>query len=97
MFVNRITQIVKPGNQRKVVELFKDARAILADPHGSRIYTSYTGPFEAVVYELEVENLAELEAYWAAWWSSPETAAYMEKMNALIVAGTSSEILVVQE
>jgi hypothetical protein len=92
MLVQRLTFQVKPGNQEKAVELMKESRAILDDPHGSRIYTSYIGPFDVVVYELEVENLTELDAYWAAWWSSPETAAFMEKWNALVVSGGGSEI-----
>jgi hypothetical protein len=92
MLVQRLTFHVKSGNQEKVVKLMKESRAILDDPHGSRIYTSNIGLFNIVVYELEVENLAELDAYWEAWWSKPETAAFMEKWNALMDSGGGSEI-----
>ena len=96
MIVERLTFRIKPGYMEKAVEMAKEVRAMPDEPHGSRIYTSL-GPFDTLVYERGFENLAQNEAYWAAWWSRPETPAFMEKWHEVEAGGGGREIWTLEE
>jgi hypothetical protein len=92
MILQRLTFHVKPGRMDEVVEMLKAADEVLGSTDISRIYTPNIGQFDVVVNDLEFENLAELDALWAEWWSNPETPAFMEKWNELVDAGGGSEV-----
>ena len=92
MYVNRLNFQVKPGNQEKAIELIKEAQTMLETPHGASIYTANIGPFNALIYDIEFENLTEFEEFWTKWWALPGTPAFMEKWNALVDSGTGSEL-----
>ena len=91
MLVHRHIIQVKPGRGPEVIEMLKaeDERTGYTDK--TRIYTSNIGPVHTMIYEIEFENLSELEESWTEWWSLPETPAFMEKWNELIETGGSSE------
>ena len=92
MIVQRLTFQVKSGNGEKAIELIKEAKTMLAPPHGAQIYNSYIGPFNEILYDLKFENLSGLEEFWEKWWSLPETPPFMEQWNELVTDGGGSEI-----
>ena len=92
MIVQRITFQVKPDAEDNVVELLKQARATGENPDRMRIYTPSIAPLDVVVAELDFENLAELEVFWAEWFAAPETVAFMEAWNAVMGGGGSNEV-----
>ena len=62
-----------------------------------RILRAGISPNQEVVCELEFENLSELDKYWTEWFALPETPAFMETWNKLLVNNTTNEVWNVEE
>ncbi len=60
MIVIRNCFIAKPGQATKLANMFKEAAAAAGMPK-YRVLTDVTGDFNHVVFEIEVENVAEFE------------------------------------
>ena len=93
MFVNRITIRVKPMRTGKVVEILKEAETIVETPHGSLTYLPYCGQQNVVKQDIKFENLAEIEEFWAEYWSNPDVLALMEGLSELVESDSKDEIL----
>jgi hypothetical protein len=76
MLVVRNCFIAKPGSAGKLAAMMKEAFAAAGVPK-HRVLTDFTGEFNRVIVEFEVENAAEVEATIARYRSS---AAFREKM-----------------
>ena len=84
MIVQRVTVQVKQGHVREFLALAKSQDSVL-DRATKRTYTSNISPVHNIVaFELEFEDLGELDKTWAAWGADPDTPAYMEKWNKLV-------------
>lgn len=92
MIVNRRTFIVKAGCWDEAEALVVADTKSESFPHPRRIYSSDIGPHDRLVYEAEFENLAEYEKYWAEWFASHESVAFVKKFNDLLEAGGTNEI-----
>ena len=90
MILQRITFNVKVGCLNKLVELINAARAQATKEF--RIYTSYIAPLDKLVEEIEFENMAELEKFWADFWANPGTPELMDKFNQLVETGGTNEV-----
>jgi hypothetical protein len=60
--------------------------------YARRLYFSNIGPFDRLALEVEFENLAQYEEYWAEYFASPEGVAFNEKLNTLLESGGTNEI-----
>ena len=88
MIVQRVTHRVKQGCMDEFLALIKRMQTV----ENKRTYTPNIVPDASVVVnEMEVEDLAELDKAWAAWWADPKTPAYMEEYNKL-TEGWGSEV-----
>jgi len=76
MIVDRRTYNIEYGRYPEAIELLKGEVAAFKDTgyaHAYRIYVSRIGLFSQVALEIEFENLAEQESFWAGWRpTSPE-------------------------
>ena len=94
MIVQRVTFNTKLGKEENAEELLKELFAMHSAPHGRRIYTNRTGPFNELIVETEFENNAEMEAYWAklvpSWGGNPE---FLARWYETVDAGGNNQIL----
>jgi len=98
MLVHRVTFELKMGADQKAIEMLKEAQTMIKAPHGVRIFNSYIGGTgSVVVYDLEFENVAELEAFWAEWFALPGTPAFMERWHELLATNSSNSVFRVVE
>ena len=98
MLVHRVTFTLKPGSDQKAIEMLQEAQTILKAPHGRRIFQSYLGGTgSTIVMDLEFENLSELEAFWAEWYASSETPAFMERWEDLLAENTTNRVFTLVE
>jgi len=91
MLVERFTWHVKPGCVDEFTELL-DAERQRYDKATARIYTSYIGPNNTVMWEGEFEDEEERQAFWEEWLQQPEAQVLMEKMTTLERGGGSHEL-----
>ena len=85
MIVHRITHYVKQGRVPEFLGLMKSNPDSVLTQLLKRTYTPYKDPeTSVVVHELEFEEEAELDKTWKAWWTDPETSAFMEEINNLV-------------
>jgi hypothetical protein len=85
MIVQRVTVRVPLERIDTVVDVLKAQRAQMDDPSTMRIYKPNMTPSSSVVvYELDAENLADLEQGWDEFFARPETAQFMEHWMELV-------------
>lgn len=90
MLINRRTFVVKRGCMHDVVALLKAERK---QGHTTyRIYTPHIAPFDVIIIDFEFENLAAYEKKWHEWFTSPESAEFMERWYELTENGGTNEI-----
>jgi hypothetical protein len=94
MVVDRRTFSVKPGKQDEVVELIKKAAFFSPFTISYRIYTPYFARTDEVILEIEFQDLAECDRYWAGWLQkvTPEWGA---SWNNLVETGGKAEAYVI--
>jgi hypothetical protein len=88
MLIVRNCFVAKPGHASKMAAQLKAAAAAAAIAHKYRVLTDFTGEFNRVILEFEVENLAQFEAQLKDYQSN---SAFREKMQGytdLWVSGT---------
>lgn len=71
MIIIRNTFTAKPGQAGKLVAYFKEM-AVAANLRNHRVLTDLTGDFNHVVFEHEMESLAEFEALMQRYATDPE-------------------------
>lgn len=95
MFIARWQIDARFGHKQDAIELMREwERDIGAtsgiDPAKSTITTGSIGMLEATIENnIEVENLAELERFFATIGKNPAHAAWGKKLEPLVVSGTS--------
>lgn len=92
MIAQRLTFVVKAGKWDEAVELLKTGADHLDNVPTSRVYGSHFGPRDTLVLEVEFENMAELERWWAKYSAAPESAAVNEGWIQLRAPGGTNEI-----
>ena len=96
MIVNRRTFNVKPGCGEKAVELLAAESAAEKRRSGFagavRIYSSDIGQFNQVAFEVEFQNLAEYETFWAGRAARPTSAEWLKKWSELEQSAGTNEI-----
>ena len=97
MLVERRTYAVKGENRAALVAVLKEGHEVLDYAPRFRILTPVLAPFDAIVHELEFENLAERETFWTEWGTSEKASAVLEKFWEIVELGGGSEIWRVAE
>ena len=93
MIVERRTYQVKPFCQQAVADFVNKVFEQIEFPHTSRIYVPIIGMGNVVYQELEFEDFAEREAFWAAFFARPEIPGWTEEWTELSESGFSNELL----
>ena len=91
MIVVRTVLQAKFGTAGRLAASFSEASSAMMAEAGSaprwRILTDLSGPFDTVVQEIEVENLAEWETMRARLFELAAFRASMAQMQELVVSG----------
>ncbi len=90
--VNRRTWTVKPGHTDALVQVLKDGANVLASTPPFRVYRSRLGPSYRVVLELDFDNLAHYERFWAEFGAAPGAAEIDARLWEHCEAEGSNEI-----
>ena len=92
MIVNRRIFNFIPGNEEKIIENLKKVGAEFRWPGNVRVYTTYTGTFNTLVFEFEFESMAEYEAAWDAWANSKTADWFGSFWQGVELPGGSNEL-----
>mgnify|MGYP003574820365 CR=1 FL=1 len=90
MIVQRMNVNAKKGRILELIEFLKEDRK--RGGYNYRLYQSNLGTFEQVSIELEFDDLAAHEKFWAEWNALPETPAFFKKWDELTKSGGTNEI-----
>jgi hypothetical protein len=83
MIVERRTYSVNLGSTQDLVNLIKEEMRALGGNVVSRIYRPIAAPLDLVVHEMQFEDMAEREEFWAKWTDERATPAFWEKWHKL--------------
>jgi hypothetical protein len=100
MLVYRETYIVKRGRMKEAIAMCVEISKGFAWPHAARIYHPYLSPLSILIWEAEVESVAEWEKMRAAFYahaSNPKHAGWEKKWNELLESGGNYEIWEVEK
>ncbi len=92
MIINRRVFTLKHGKEQEAVDILKTGAGHMKEIPSYRISTSRLGPGGRVVLELEFEDLAHYERWWAAWSATPQTAEFLERWRVCVKPGWDNEI-----
>ena len=93
MIVERMTFVAKPGRMDEMVELLKEAWGFWDQPPTYRIYRPITGPGGVLHQDIEFEDFAAREEFWADGTSKPGWPELIKKWRELIDTGGTTEFL----
>ncbi|GAC1319859.1 MAG: hypothetical protein NVS2B16_26020 [Chloroflexota bacterium] len=90
MIIHQRTFYCKVGHADHVVQLVKDftriADAVGARAHAERVYTDLTGKNDQVIWQVELDRIADWEEVGPAFFEHPDFASWFEQLTAHIDA-----------
>lgn len=92
MIVNRRTFTAKPGKMTELTDVLKAGGTYLDNMPTFRVYQALFGQNNRAVLELDFDDLAHYERFWAAWGAAPEAAGIMQRLVLCIEAEQTNEI-----
>lgn len=96
MIAHRMAWQVARGRLQDLVELTKSVAEwsgfIEKDPGRWRAYTSYIGPMDAFVLELEFDDFVQFEEFWGSYMSNPKTHEHWMKWSECTIRELDSEV-----
>jgi hypothetical protein len=92
MIAERRTYRVNSFQEQAVVDLIKDEMEAVGSEIVSRVYRSHFSPLGVVIHEMEFEDMAEREAFWAEWREKRATPEFWQKWGEIVAPGGSVEI-----
>jgi hypothetical protein len=75
---------------QELVELVKEMRKQAG--FKGRLYQSHLGTRDQIAFEYEFEDYAAYDKFWTDWYALPDTPAFLEKSNAMTIAGGTNEL-----
>jgi hypothetical protein len=93
MIVERRTYRAKPFCQQAAAEFVKKVWELIEFPHPWRVYVPVIGPGDVIYHEVEFEDFAERQAFWAAFFARPEMPGWRETWLELTQSGGGNELL----
>ena len=97
MIVNRRTFVIKRGRLGEAQALVMAEVERTGTSAGFRLYLPSLGEFDRIAMEWEYESLSEYERQWNEFFSSPESAPFLEKWVELTETGGTNEIWMLAE
>ena len=95
MYVVRETFTAKPGMASKLAKLFREMSQEMPGPR-SRVLTDFIGPYNTVVWEVEVKEIAEFEKMMKEYSSKPELGKKMTGYTEMYMSGKREIFRVVE-
>ncbi len=92
MIVERRTYKVKHGQWRNLANLIKEEMAAVAPKAGSRVYQPFVGPMGVIVHEIEFEDMATREAFWAKWSKERANPEFWARFHEMVTPHGHNEI-----
>jgi hypothetical protein len=100
VIIHQRTFNCKVGHADQVVQLVKDFRriadAVGASAQAERVYTDLTGKNDQVIWQVELERMADWEEAGPKFFQHPDFAGWFEKLSAHI-EGSDAQFFLVQE
>jgi hypothetical protein len=93
MIVERRTYRTKLMRAQETAEFVKEIWEQIEFQNPHRIYMTAIGPFNIVYHDIEFKDLAERQAFWAAFFARPEIPGWTKKWVELVETGGGVEIL----
>ncbi|HRW08193.1 MAG TPA: NIPSNAP family protein [Caldilineaceae bacterium] len=90
--VNRRTFTAKPGKMAELIDVLKAGGSYLENMPTFRVYQALFGQNNRAILELDFDDLAHYERFWAAWGAAPESAGIMERLVKCIEAEQTNKI-----
>lgn len=87
MFIVRETFTAKPGMASKLAKMFREMSGEMAGVK-SRVLTDFIGPYNTVVWEVEVKELGDFEKMMKEYASKPEMGKKMAGYTEMYQTGT---------
>ena len=91
MIAERRTYNIKVAEQA-MVDLIKAEMEAVGPEVVSRVYRSHISPLGVVIHEMEFEDWAEREAFWAGWTEKRATPEFWEKWREIVAQGGNVEV-----
>jgi hypothetical protein len=86
MYIVRETFTAKPGMASKLAKLFSEVSKEMAGPK-SRVLTDYIGPYNTVVWEVEVNQISDFEKMMKEYAEKPEIGKKMAGYTEMYMSG----------
>jgi len=86
MLVIRETFTAKPGMASKLAKMFREMSKEMPMPK-SRVLTDFVGPYNTVVWEVEIRDLAEFEKMMSEYANKPDMAKKMTGYTEMYQSG----------
>ena len=86
MYVVRETFTAKPGMASKLAKLFSEMSKEMPAPK-SRVLTDFIGPYNTVLWEVEVKELGDFEKMMKEYASKPEMGKKMAGYTEMYMSG----------
>lgn len=101
MFIDRRVFKIKVGRLPEALALANAERARTYQQYSDigtfRYMVGLVGDFDTLVFESEWQSLADWERYWQAWGADPESAAFLQKIGAMMESGGKNQLWTVVE
>ncbi len=95
MYIIRETFTAKPGMASKLAKMFREMSTEMPGPK-SRVLTDYIGPYNTVIWEVEVQEIAEFEKMMKEYASKPELGKKMAGYTEMYMTGKREIFRVVE-
>jgi hypothetical protein len=92
MIVERRTYAENLGSGQDLVNLIKEEMKALGGNVVYRIYRPIAAPLDLVVHEMQFQDMAEREEFWAKWRDERATPAFWERFHKLRRPGGHVEL-----
>jgi hypothetical protein len=86
MYVIRETFTAKPGMASKLAKMFSEMSKEMPGPK-SRVLTDFVGPYNTVVWEVEVKEISEFEKMMKEYAAKPEIEKKMAGYTEMYMSG----------
>ena len=91
-------RLKRDADIEEVLKIAREVANLFAHPGKIRYYSANIGPpANTFVWEIEFENLAEQERFWAAWLETEEVPPLLEKWYKVVEEDIKSELWYLHE
>ncbi len=92
MIVNRRIFTVKPRCMETIIDLLKSGADHMVEIPTFRGYQAMHGEGNCAMLELDFDDMAHYERFWATWGAAPEAAKVLERFRQHLETNQTNEI-----